>query len=63
MSEETGTQLNDPQREEVTAINGPVPVIAGEGSGKARVIEFRVRHMAEAGICPAFCIYEGEIRH
>lgn len=46
-------QLNDRQYEAVTAMEGPVLVIAGAGSGKTRVIEFRVLHLVEAGIDPA----------
>ena len=48
MKEEIRGQLNDRQYEAVTAIDGPVLVIAGAGSGKTRVIEFRVRHLVEA---------------
>ncbi len=52
MSENIKEQLNDSQYEAVTSIEGPVLVIAGAGSGKTRVIEFRVRHLVEAGIDP-----------
>jgi DNA helicase-2/ATP-dependent DNA helicase PcrA len=45
-------QLNDRQHEAVTAVEGPVLVIAGAGSGKTRVIEFRVLHLVEMGIDP-----------
>src|SRR5271157_1950164 len=53
MKEEIRDLLNDRQYEAVTAIDGPVLVIAGAGSGKTRVIEFRVRHLVESGINPA----------
>ncbi|MDR0465096.1 MAG: UvrD-helicase domain-containing protein [Treponema sp.] len=43
-------QLNDPQLKAVTAINGPVSIIAGAGSGKTRVITYRIAHMLEKGI-------------
>jgi DNA helicase-2/ATP-dependent DNA helicase PcrA len=52
-SEEIRSQLNDRQYEAVTSIDGPVLVIAGAGSGKTRVIEFRVRYLVETGVNPA----------
>jgi DNA helicase II / ATP-dependent DNA helicase PcrA len=45
-------ELNKAQLEAVTAINGPVLVIAGAGSGKTRVIVHRVAFMMENGISP-----------
>ena len=52
MSENIREHLNDCQYEAVTRVEGPVLVIAGAGSGKTRVIEFRVRHLVDAGINP-----------
>jgi len=43
-------KLNEPQLEAVTAVNGPVSIIAGAGSGKTRVITYRIAHMLEKGI-------------
>jgi len=44
------SELNQPQLMAVTAINGPVLIIAGAGSGKTRVITYRITHMLEKGI-------------
>lgn len=44
--------LNPPQYEAVTQIHGPVMIIAGAGTGKTRVITFRMAHMLRSGILP-----------
>ncbi|MGL5057130.1 MAG: ATP-dependent helicase, partial [Fusobacteriaceae bacterium] len=45
--------LNTPQREAAAAINGPVLILAGAGSGKTRTITYRIAHMVlECGISP-----------
>lgn len=46
------TQLNPSQYVAVTTLDGPVVVIAGAGSGKTRVIEYRVLYLVQNKISP-----------
>ncbi|MDR0601287.1 MAG: UvrD-helicase domain-containing protein [Treponema sp.] len=43
-------ELNEPQLQAVTSIEGPLLIIAGAGSGKTRVITWRMANMLEKGI-------------
>ncbi|MGE5239587.1 MAG: ATP-dependent helicase [Chloroflexota bacterium] len=45
-------KLNPSQYAAVTSIDGPLLVIAGAGSGKTRVIEYRVLHLVQSDVSP-----------
>ncbi len=45
--------LNDAQRDAVRAVEGPVAIIAGAGTGKTRVISRRTAFAIAAGVVPA----------
>ena len=45
-------ELNESQRVAVEHIFGPIMVIAGAGSGKTRVLTYRIAHMMEQSIDP-----------
>lgn len=50
MSVDLATSLNPEQAAAASAITGPVLIIAGAGSGKTRMITYRIAHMLDQGI-------------
>ncbi len=45
-------ELNEIQQQAVQAVEGPIMLIAGPGSGKTRVLTYRIAHLMDSGIDP-----------
>ncbi len=43
-------ELNEPQREAVLHIDGPIMIVAGAGSGKTKVLTTRIAHLMANGV-------------
>jgi ATP-dependent DNA helicase UvrD/PcrA len=44
------SELNEPQREAATYIDGPLMIVAGAGSGKTKVLTTRIAHLISNGV-------------
>jgi DNA helicase II / ATP-dependent DNA helicase PcrA len=56
MTQDYLNELNDPQREAVLHVNGPLMIVAGAGSGKTKVLTTRIAHLMSFHHVDAFSI-------
>ncbi len=42
--------MNEPQKEAVTYLKGPLMIVAGAGSGKTKVLTTRIAHLMYKGV-------------
>src|ERR687895_2661667 len=52
MREDYLDDLNPVQQEAVEHVGGPALIVAGAGSGKTRVLTYRIAHLIQQGISP-----------
>ena len=43
-------ELNDVQKDAVTYVDGPMLILAGAGSGKTRVLTYKIAYLIDMGI-------------
>ena len=52
MNQDYLSELNEVQRQAVVNTDGPTLIVAGPGSGKTRVLTYRIAHLLNQGVSP-----------